>query len=71
MEAKEAFRLRRETFGQLCIHAIIVKEYDQGKDIGEWVCPECGTEFAKWDVWEKINRNQQQSIFTSSTTVSM
>jgi len=65
MEAKEAFRLRRETFGQLCIHVTIVKEYEQDKDIGEWVCPQCGTEFAKREVWEKIHQNQQQSMSIS------
>lgn len=65
MEAKEAFVLRRKTFGRPCIHTTIVKEYDQGKDVGAWICPECGSEFAKWEVWEKIHQSQQQSVSIS------
>ena len=59
MEANEAFKRRRETFGQPCMHETIVKEYDQGKDIGIWVCAACGSEFTKRDVWEKIRQNRQ------------
>ncbi len=60
MEAQEAFRLRRETFGQPCIHTTLVREYDEGKDVGAWACTACGSEFAKWDAWEVIRKYQEQ-----------
>ncbi len=62
MEAKDAFRLRKETFGQSCIHATIEKEYNQGVDVHAWVCSKCGTEFGNKEVWEKIHQNQKQSV---------
>ncbi len=62
MEAKEAFRLRRETFGKPCIHGAVEKEYANGLDTGIWVCPKCGTEFGSRNVWAKILRNQQQEV---------
>ncbi|GAC1653921.1 MAG: hypothetical protein NVS4B12_25820 [Ktedonobacteraceae bacterium] len=62
MEAQEAFRLRKETFGKLCMHRAIEKEYEQGVETKEWVCSECGTEFVSKEVWAKIRRNQPQSI---------
>ena len=67
MEAIEAFRLRREKFGQPCMHATIVKECERGKETDLWVCPDCGTEFAKRNLWEKIRQNQKQGAFLHAT----
>ena len=53
MEAEEAFRRRRETFGKPCPHTTVEKEYEHGLEIEAWVCSECGSEFGSREVWEK------------------
>ncbi len=61
MEAHDAFRLRRETFGKPCMHEAIEKEYEQGVETEEWACSMCGTEFVSQKVWAKIRQNLQKS----------
>ncbi len=61
MEAQDATRLRRETFGKPCMHEAIEKEYKQRVEIEEWACSKCGTEFVNKEVWAKIRQNLQQS----------
>ena len=60
MDAKEAYIRRREFFGKPCHHPQVEKEYEQGVDIGEYVCTICGSEFAKKDIWKQIHRTQEQ-----------
>ena len=62
MEAQEALRLRKETFGKPCTHDAIEKEYELGVEIEIWTCIKCGTEFINQKVWTKIRQNLQQSI---------
>lgn len=66
MEAKEAFRLRRETFGKPCSHSAIEKEYEQDSDTGEWVCSDCGSEFVSQEMWEKLLQNRKQTTLSRS-----
>ena len=54
MDAKEAQNLRKELFGKPCSHLQIEKEEKQGREMSEYVCMECGSEFASRKVWEKI-----------------
>ena len=67
MEAQEAARLRKETFGKPCSHETIEKEFELGIELDEWVCPKCGTEFVSKKVWAKMLTNLQQSVVASST----
>jgi hypothetical protein len=60
MEAQEAFRRRKETFGKPCVHTSVENLFAQGVYVHVWVCIECGTEFGSYAMWEKLLRNQQQ-----------
>ena len=66
MEAQEALRLRKETFGNPCSHETIEKEFELGVETTEWVCPKCGTEFVSKKVWAKILTNLQQDVVSSN-----
>ena len=61
MDAKEAQRLRKESFGKPCGHSQIEKEEQQGSEMYVYACLECGAEFVSRKVWEKILRNREAS----------
>lgn len=61
MEAEEAFRRRRETFGRPCPHIHVEEEYEHGLATGTWVCSECGSEFRSREVWEKNFAKREKS----------
>ncbi len=61
MDAKEAQRLRRESFGKPCSHSQIEKEEQQGREMYVYVCLTCGSEFVSREVWEKILHNREAS----------
>ena len=60
MEAQEAKRLRKETFGKPCSHETIEMEYESGIELGYMACTTCGTEFLNKKVWAKMLTNLQQ-----------
>ena len=62
MDAKEAQRLRRESFGKPCSHSQIEKEEQQGREMYVYACLTCGSEFVSREIWEKIIRTRKASI---------
>jgi DNA-directed RNA polymerase subunit RPC12/RpoP len=63
MDAKEAQCLRKEWFGKPCSHLQIEKEEKQGREMNEYVCLICGSEFGSRKVWEKLLHTRElQSI---------
>jgi len=63
MEAHEARRLRREWFGKPCDHPMVEREIGQGIPATMCVCPMCGSEFVKREIWEKIRVNCQHQVY--------
>ncbi len=62
MDAEEAQRLRKEWFGKPCSHVQIEKEGKQGREMNEYACLTCGSEFVSREAWEKLLRTRKASI---------
>ncbi len=62
MDAEEAQRLRREWFGKPCRHVQIEKEEIRGREMNEYVCLTCGSEFGSRKVWEKLLQKRKDLI---------
>ena len=69
MDAKEAQNLRKEAFGKPCSHLQIEKEEKQGREMNEYVCLTCGSEFGSRKVWEKILQTRKTSSNLESSSL--
>ncbi len=68
MEAQEAKKLRKETFGKSCNHEVIEMEYESGSELGYMACTTCGAEFLDKKVWSKLREYLELVVVSQSNS---